>query len=135
MQFLPLTIVYMKLCPGGSEGATYSMLTTFSNLALIVGNSLGSLLSLIWDVSNSALRRGDLRGLWRLTVLTSCVSPAPLMLLFLLPMDREQENKMRDRAGANKCAGVLFLATFIGSFAWIIGQGIYVLANQNFSRE
>jgi len=134
MQFLPLTIVYMKLCPGGSEGATYSMLTTFSNLALILGNSVGSLFSLIWDVSNGAMRRGDLSGLWKLTVLTSCLSPLPLVLLFLLPSDREQEKEMRSRAGASKWAGMLFLVTLAGSLAWIIGQGVYVLCNQELNR-
>lgn len=134
MQFLPLTIVYMKLCPGGSEGATYSMLTTFSNLALILGNSVGSLFSLIWDVSNGAMRRGDLSGLWKLTVLTSCLSPLPLVLLFSLPSDREQEKQMRSRAEASKWAGMLFLATLAGSLAWIIGQGIYILCNQNLNR-
>ena len=65
-----------RLCPGGSEGAVYAMLTTFGNVALLAGNSLGTLFASLWDVSNAALRRGELGGLWKLTVLTSCLSPS-----------------------------------------------------------
>ena len=32
IQFLPLCVQYLKLCPGGSEGATYAMLTTFGRV-------------------------------------------------------------------------------------------------------
>lgn len=124
----------MKLCPGGSEGATYSLLTTFSNMALILGNSVGSIFSLIWDVSNGAMKRNDLSGLWRLTVLTSCLSPLPLALLSLLPSDKEAEKEMRSRAGASKSAGVLFLVTLALSLCWIIGQGFYVLLDANLNR-
>ncbi len=99
-----------------------------------MGNSLGSLLSLIWDVSNGAMLRGDLRGLWRLTVLTSCLSPLPLTLLWLLPSDQQEEKEMKDRAGASKVAGGLFLATLFLSLAWIIGQGVYVLLDANLNR-
>lgn len=34
IQFLPLCIMYMHLCPEGSEGASYAMLTTFSNISI-----------------------------------------------------------------------------------------------------
>ena len=33
--------MYLRLCPDGSEGATYAMLTTFGNIALAVGSSIG----------------------------------------------------------------------------------------------
>jgi predicted MFS family arabinose efflux permease len=40
--------MYMKLCPEGSEGASYSMLTTFSNIAVVCSYNLGTMLSKIW---------------------------------------------------------------------------------------
>lgn len=156
IQFLPLCVVYLKyvsrsrgmcmrvcgadmppssthpptsnrLCPGGSEGASYSMLTTFGNVALLSGNSLGTLFGRIWDVSNGALRRGDLGGLWRLTVLTSCLSPLPLLLLPLLPADTAQQKAMRDGSRKSPLAGVLFLVVLFLSLGWIVGQAVYVL--------
>lgn len=103
------------------------MLTTFGNVALLAGNSLGTLFARIWDVSNAALERGDLGGLWKLTVLTSCLSPLPLLLLPLLPADVEQHKAMRDGSRASPAAGVAFLVTLFVSLSWIIGQAIYVL--------
>lgn len=78
------------------------------------------------------MRRGDLDGLWKLTVLTSCLSPIPLVLLSLLPSDTEEEKAMRDRAKASPMAGALFLITLTCSLAWIILQAIWVLlANES----
>jgi len=52
IQFLPLCIMYMRLCPDGAEGSSYSMLTTFGNIALVCASNLGNLVANIWDVSN-----------------------------------------------------------------------------------
>ena len=41
IQFLPVCIMYMRLCPNGAEGASYAMLTTFGNIALVCANNLG----------------------------------------------------------------------------------------------
>lgn len=117
-----------RLCPGGSEGAVYAMLTTFGNVALLAGNSLGTLFASLWDVSNAALRRGELGGLWKLTVLTSCLSPLPLLLLPLLPADAAQQKAMRQGSRASPAAGVAFLVTLSLSLGWIIAQAIYVLS-------
>ena len=93
IQFLPVCIMYMRLCPDGAEGASYAMLTTFGNIALVCASNMGNLLAGVWDVSNSALRRGDVSGLWRLSLLTSCVALLPLSLLHLLPRDAEDQNR------------------------------------------
>ncbi|CAM9776430.1 unnamed protein product [Phaeothamnion confervicola] len=45
LQFLPVCIMYLQLCPDGSEGATYSMLTTMGNIALVCASSIGTVLS------------------------------------------------------------------------------------------
>ena len=48
IQFLPVCIMYMRLCPEGAEGASYSMLTTFNNIAGSVAYDLGNVVSQIW---------------------------------------------------------------------------------------
>lgn len=38
----------MKLCPKGAEGASYSLLTTFNNVAGICGQNVAMLIAEIW---------------------------------------------------------------------------------------
>ena len=75
--FLPVCILFASLCPDGSEGCVYAMLTSFSNVAMLVASSLSNIVSHIWDVSNATLKRNDYGGLWRLTVFTSLVCCVP----------------------------------------------------------
>lgn len=42
--------MYMKLCPEGAEGASYAMLTTFGNIAMVCSNNIGEQFSKIWLV-------------------------------------------------------------------------------------
>lgn len=42
------------LCPDGSEGVTYALLTTISNLAGAVASDIASAMTLIWNVDNEA---------------------------------------------------------------------------------
>jgi hypothetical protein len=95
IQFLPVCIMYMRLCPEGSEGASYAMLTTFGNIALVCASNLGNIMAGIWDVSNSAMRNHDVSGLWKLTVLTSLIEIVPLSLLWLLPHNPEEQEEVR----------------------------------------
>jgi hypothetical protein len=48
IQFLPVCIMYMRLCPEGAEGSSYAMLTTFGNVALVCASGIGSKISKIW---------------------------------------------------------------------------------------
>lgn len=45
---LKLCILSMKLCPKGAEGTSYSLLTTFSNVAGICGQNIAMLMAEIW---------------------------------------------------------------------------------------
>ncbi len=61
---------FMMLCPEGSEGVTYALLSTISNLAGSVAYDVGTGLTLFFDVSNDALQAGDYSGILYLTVIT-----------------------------------------------------------------
>jgi BT1 family len=43
---------FAMLCPEGSEGLVYAVLTTIMNLSGTVASDIGSAMTLIWDVSN-----------------------------------------------------------------------------------
>lgn len=70
IQFLPTCIMYLMLCPDGSEGLTYATLTTIANLASTVSYDISTLFSYIWDTSNETLEKGDFSGVLKLTLLT-----------------------------------------------------------------
>lgn len=166
IQFLPVCIMYLKLCPDGSEGATYALLTTMGNIGLICGNSIGgvwyyllrtvgrslgacswdieysriinvarivfrvgagSLLAKLWDVSNDAMRRQDYRGLWRLSLLTSCLSPLPLFLIKLLPPNHEKQRKLQESKQSSTLGGAIFLTVLFVSLTWGLSQAIAVV--------
>jgi len=127
IQFIPVCILYMRLCPEGSEGASYSMLTTFGNIALVCANNVGNVMSRIWDVSNDAMREQDYSGLWRLTVLTSLIAVVPLCLLFLLPKDREEQENLGQSKERSSTGGYIFLLVLFSSIGWSLTEAYIVV--------
>ena len=127
IQFLPVCIMYMKLCPSGAEGASYAILTTFGNIALVVANSLGNTMSKVWDVSNSALRKGDVSGLWKLSLTTSVIPLVPLVLLFLLPRDKKEQLDLGRSQVRSKIGGAIFLAVLALSLGYCITHSVVEL--------
>ena len=118
IQFLPVCIMYMRLCPDGAEGASYSMLTTFGNIALVCARNLGNLMAGIWDVSNGALREGDVSGLWKLSLLTSMLALLPILWLHLLPNNAEEQEELAKSKDRSRPAGIIFLVVLFGSLSW-----------------
>jgi len=127
IQFLPCCIMYMGLCPKGSEGATYSMLTTFGNIALVVASSMGSWCAKIWDVSNGALMEGRLGGLWKLALLTSLLPIVPLVLLNLLPKDQKSMKKLQLNQERSVVGGVIFLTVLVTSLVTVLVNAVVIL--------
>lgn len=85
---MPTNIMFMMLCPEGSEGVTYALLTTIANLASTVSGDIGSGLTTLFDVSNTSLEAGNFDGVLYLTILTSFLQLLPLCLLWILPDSR-----------------------------------------------
>lgn len=124
IQFLPVCIMYTRLCPDGAEGSSYSMLTTFGNIALVCASNLGNLFANVWDVSNEAMREHKIDGLWRLTLLTSVLSMLPLTLLFLLPSSAAEQDELSKSKIRSKLGGIIFLTVLGLSLLWSISTAI-----------
>jgi hypothetical protein len=120
IQFLPVCIMYMRLCPDGSEGASYAMLTTFGNIALVCSNNLGNMFSKIWDVRNHTLAEGNVEGLWRLALLTSLLPLAPIFLLHMLPTSAKEQEDLSKSKVRSPLGGYCFLAVLFFSLGWCI---------------
>ncbi len=127
IQFLPVCIMYMKLCPSGAEGASYAILTTFGNIALVVANALGNSATKIWDVSNTALREGDVSGLWKLSLATSIIPLAPLFLLSLLPTNKREQLELGRSQERSKLGGTLFMVVLVLSLGYCISHSVVEL--------
>lgn len=122
MQFLPTVTMYIGLCPAGAEGTSYAMLTTLSNVAGTIGSDIGTLLTSLWDVSNTAMEKGDWTGLWKLSLLTSLIQPLGLLLLFLLPRDVAHQKAMQKCDKRNFWGGLGFVSFLVVAWGWTVIQ-------------
>ncbi|CAM9894602.1 unnamed protein product [Chrysoparadoxa australica] len=128
IQFLPVCIMYVQMCRQGSEGATYSALTTLGNIALVCASSVGTLMAGIWDVSNDALAAHKFDGLVKLTLLTSAVAPLPLVMLQLLPASQDDQEHLKLEKERSKWGGVGFLGVLGLSLLYTCLESVVVIS-------
>jgi hypothetical protein len=81
------------VCPEGSEGVTFALLTTISNLAGSVSGDIGTALTYIWDVDNDTIEDGDYSGVLKLTILCGLLKLVPLAFLKFQPDSKVSEAK------------------------------------------
>jgi len=125
VQFLPMCIMYLGLCPEGSEGTTYALLTTFSNLAGTVAFDVSTALTGVWDVSSEAIENGDYEGVWKLSLLCGIVSPLPLLLLKLIPEGKTEQRILQADTKRHFWKGVIFVAVTITSLVITFSESWY----------
>ena len=125
VQFLPMCIMYLGLCPKGSEGTTYAMLTTWSNLAGSLAFDISTALTVIWDVSSETIASGGYEGIWKLTLLCGIVGPLPLVLLGLIPKDKADQSKLQLDTQKHYWKGATFIAVMIFTLLITFVESIY----------
>mmetsp|Transcript_17770 Transcript_17770/g.25927 ORF Transcript_17770/g.25927 Transcript_17770/m.25927 type:complete len:527 (-) Transcript_17770:480-2060(-) len=125
IQFLPMVIMYIGLCPEGVEGTTYAMLTTMSNVASATAFDIGTLMTKIWDVSNAAMERHDYAGMWKLTLLTSVLQILPMVLIKLIPGSPAEQKLLQQSNESWFWGGFVFLAVLFFSLSWTVVEAIY----------
>ena len=127
MQYMPSCIMFVMLCPDGSEGVVYALLTTISNLAGAVASDIGTAMTLIWDVSNEALESGDYSGLLKLTILTSCLQVFPLVFVWILPDSKEEQKKLQECGISTFREGLILLLVIIISLVGTIAINVWLI--------
>jgi len=125
VQFLPMCIMYLGLCPKGSEGTTYAMLTTWSNLAGSLAFDISTALTVIWDVSSETIANGGYEGIWKLTLLCGVVGPIPLLLLRLIPKDKEDQRILQADTQKHYWKGVIFISVMIFTLIVTFVESVY----------
>ncbi len=118
--FVPTFRMLILMCREGSEGMSYALLTSATNLAVTVSVSISTSMVQIWDVSNSALDAHEFGGLLRLHLLTTCCSLLPLPLVKLIPRNQIDQESNMAKGERSWIGGALLII-------WIVGGIIYVL--------
>ncbi|GAX25667.1 hypothetical protein FisN_15Lh036 [Fistulifera solaris] len=135
VQFLPMCIMYLGLCPPGSEGTTYAMLTTWSNLAGSLAFDISTALTSVWDVSSETIAAGDYSGIWKLSLFCGLIGPVPLALLGLIPKNKEDQRKLQEDGTRHYFKGALFIALMILTLVITFAESIYEVALHEQDRE
>ena len=125
VQFLPMCIMYLGLCPKGSEGTTYAMLTTWSNLAGSLAFDISTALTVVWDVSSETIASGNYDGVWKLSLFCGLAGPIPLLLLGLIPKDRKDQHKLQQDTTRHYWMGVVFIGVMILTLIITFVESIY----------
>jgi BT1 family len=126
IQKLPITILMMSLCPAGSEGVSYAMLTTLDNSAHMLSQALSTALLglpsvVIGDTSKSALAAGNMRGIFHLSIVTTLLQVSPIVIIAWMPRNRHELFALRDKAwSGSPLGGVAFLVVLVASMIWTI---------------
>lgn len=123
IQYLPTILMMTHLCPAGSEGASFAMFTTVNNSAMLLSSSISSMLLGVWDVSKTALEKGDISGMVKLTALTSCFQLFPIVFISYLPRGAADMKEL-SRGTQSRVGGGIFLAVILVSVLWVLVTGV-----------
>ena len=126
VQFLPITIMMVDLCPRGSEGASYALFTTFSNAAIALGPTTSSMLLGIWDVTKDTLVEGELSGFVKLTLLTTALQMSPIFFLHWLPQNKAELMELSNPSGHrshSRLGGIVILGVAFSSILYSLVVG------------
>jgi hypothetical protein len=126
-----MVVVALAVIPGGIEGASFAMLTTWMNVAGEVGYDIGTTLTGIWSVGNCKLAKGKIGGLWKLTLLTSCIQLSPVLLIWMFPKDKAAVfESLRDEVRSAR-AGTIFVFVLFASILASLAYSIYIIEEAN----
>ena len=121
-------VVSLGMCPDGSEGASYAMLTTLSNMGGTVASDVSTLLAGIWNVSDKAIEKGHYSGMRKLTILTSLIQIAPLPLLFLIPKDKAEQTRLQKSDESSFVGGAVFIGVLAASLSLTVVENAIEIA-------
>ena len=72
------------------------------------------------NVSNGTLAKGNINGMWKLTLLTSGVQIVPILFLCLLPQSKQEQEELGKNKEKSVIGGLCFLGILFGSLIWTI---------------
>jgi len=101
------------------------MLTTWSNLAGSLAFDISTALTAVWDVSSQTIAAGDYSGVWKLSLLCGLIGPVPLLLLALIPKNKEDQRKLQEDKTRHYWAGFAFIMVMILTLIVTFVESVY----------
>lgn len=89
--FLPMSVVYAKICPRRIEATSFALLSSVSNFRGTIRSWLGTFINEQWVGVSVA----NLHNYWILVTISFCCSFLPLFFLWLIPT-RDEINKLQE---------------------------------------
>lgn len=135
--FMPMCIMFFTMIPAGSEGTVYALLSTWQNVASESGYQLGTYLTCVTNVSDSAIESGNWNGILKLTIICSSIQFLPVFGIYartpggidLLPNSIEATKAQCDPGRKTPAGAWVFFFLFFGSIAFSAGQSFYLAIN------
>lgn len=134
IQYLPTMIMMAHLCPVGSEGTSFALFTSVNNSALMLSQTISTLLLPIWDVSKETLEKGNTSGILNLTLLTTAIQTFAIVFLPLLPKGINQLKSL-NFAVKSSVGGAVFLTVVFASILWTMTCGVLNVVAPGWSGE
>jgi hypothetical protein len=128
--------MFFPMIPAGAEGTVYALLSTWQNVATEAGYQLGTYLTCVTDVSDSAIEDGKWAGVLKLTIICSAVQILPIFFIYartpggicLLP-DSVDATKAQCDSRKSSLGPWLFYVLFFGAIAFSLGQSLWLAVN------
>ena len=80
-------------------------------------------------MSNGTLAKGNISGMWKLTLLTSGLQIVPIVFLYLLPQNKKEQEELGKDKEKSIIGGLCFLTILFGSLLWTIITALSKLIN------
>ncbi|CAK4072016.1 unnamed protein product [Aphanomyces euteiches] len=121
VQYLPSAIMFTRVCPDGQEAVAYALLTGFANLAGGFASTISNALLGIWPVQLEDMQAGGVDGVWKLTLLTSCIRFLALPFIpWLLPNTVEDLDRLKQPQFISRLGGICALVVYVAGFLWVV---------------
>ncbi|OQR85548.1 folate-Biopterin Transporter (FBT) family [Thraustotheca clavata] len=127
VRFIIATYCAVEIADPGTEGATYGLVTTISNLASPVASVFYKYIDSYFKVTVEDLRKDDTEVRWEVTycfLISYACKLFALVWLFMLPPQKAEMQELKRRGGKSKLAGAILILLFIGALSFSLTSSI-----------
>ncbi|OQR91136.1 folate-Biopterin Transporter (FBT) family [Thraustotheca clavata] len=121
LQYLPSAVMFVRVCPEGQEAVAFALLTGFTNMSGGFTSTISNAMLGIWPVQLEDMQRGNMDGVWKLTLLTSLIHLIPVGFIpYFLPNSVEQLDAWKQSQYSSRRGGIAIVTVYIVGFVWVL---------------
>ncbi|OQR93631.1 Folate-Biopterin Transporter (FBT) Family [Achlya hypogyna] len=130
VRFIVATYCAVEIADVGTEGATYGLVTTISNLASPFATIIFKYIDSYFKVSQDEIKSDTIEIRWEVAycyIISYSCKIAALFWLFMLPPQKAQMQELKRRGGSSKLAGGLLIVLFFGALVFSMTSNIMAI--------